>query len=145
MSRLFKKLNLGDRTRILVTNAPSSFESELNQLRGVNVIKRCPKGQRDRLHARVRHQTARAGCRGKSSGTKDCRRCHRMVRLSQRIVKELHVRIQSRYRMVPAGPSRIRRRTHGGNRRRLVGGPFPACGVYQEHGARQETGDDEDG
>ena len=37
MSELFKKLNLKDRTRILVLDAPASFEPELAALAGVTV------------------------------------------------------------------------------------------------------------
>jgi hypothetical protein len=43
MSKLFKKLNLGDLAEILVVNAPASFEIELNQLPDVR-IHRDPKG-----------------------------------------------------------------------------------------------------
>lgn len=43
MSALFKKLNLADCERILVLNAPESFESELSQLEGVDILRRATK------------------------------------------------------------------------------------------------------
>jgi hypothetical protein len=36
---LFKKLNLGTHDEIVVFNAPDSFESELKQLKGVNIVR----------------------------------------------------------------------------------------------------------
>ena len=36
---LFKKMNLKDQEEILVLNAPSSFEKELNALKGVKVVR----------------------------------------------------------------------------------------------------------
>lgn len=39
MSALFKKLNLGERPRILVLNAPASFETELAALSGVTIVR----------------------------------------------------------------------------------------------------------
>lgn len=40
MSALFKKLNLGDNLKILVLNAPESFDGQLEELDGVRVLKR---------------------------------------------------------------------------------------------------------
>lgn len=40
MSALFKKLNLGDNDRILVLNAPESFDAVLTELDSVRVLKR---------------------------------------------------------------------------------------------------------
>lgn len=37
MSAVFKKLNLGEHTQVLILNAPDSFEPELAALRGVKV------------------------------------------------------------------------------------------------------------
>ncbi len=39
MSQLFKKMNLGERTRILVLNHPASFEPELAGLKGVTIVR----------------------------------------------------------------------------------------------------------
>ena len=39
MSQLFKKLNLGGQTRILVLNHPASFEPELAALTGVTIVR----------------------------------------------------------------------------------------------------------
>ena len=39
MTPLFKKLNLGSHTSILLLNAPDSFESEIAALEGVTVIR----------------------------------------------------------------------------------------------------------
>jgi hypothetical protein len=38
MSAVFKKLNLGEHTQVLILNAPDSFEPELAALRGVKVL-----------------------------------------------------------------------------------------------------------
>ena len=43
VSALFDKLNLGRRTEILVIDAPSSFDDELEQLDGVEIVHRDPK------------------------------------------------------------------------------------------------------
>ena len=39
MTPLFKKLNLGDRDEILVTNSPESFEEELAALQTVDIVR----------------------------------------------------------------------------------------------------------
>lgn len=40
MTPLFKKLNLGDANRILVLNAPESFDAELDRLDSIKVVRR---------------------------------------------------------------------------------------------------------
>src|SRR5690348_12621254 len=40
MSTIFQKLNLKGQTEILVLNAPDAFEPELENLRGVRVVRR---------------------------------------------------------------------------------------------------------
>src|SRR5262249_55904270 len=46
MSPVFKKLNLKDQKRIVVVNAPGSFENELDSLEGVQIL-RSAKGAKD--------------------------------------------------------------------------------------------------
>lgn len=42
MTPLFKKLNLSGRDKVLVLNAPESFDTELSQLDGVTVLRKVP-------------------------------------------------------------------------------------------------------
>jgi len=93
MSKIFEKLNLKDQQEILVLNAPESFQPELACLPVLTIHHHIESVAEIGFFLAFVTREERGRRAGKGSGCAYPGRCDCVVCLSQRHIKEIHVRL----------------------------------------------------